>query len=176
MNALATLEGLENGTDIGIQTSGNVVQKWKVRDGGLEKDGVRLDEWMFGGYLRENRVYLADFSPPQAGEWFTSSDTRSWLYLVLEMEDGAAHCAQFRHGAFYQFQDRHDLVDRFQRVEAPEWGIPIVRDLCTRLWVKHREAIRTREMRDNIYGVAENLRYITSYAQRATEAIGRINR
>jgi len=36
MSALETLDGLANGTDIGIQTGGRGVDRWRVADGGLE--------------------------------------------------------------------------------------------------------------------------------------------
>jgi hypothetical protein len=176
MSALETLDGLANGTDIGIQTGGRGVDRWRVADGGLEKDGVRLDPWLFSGYLKENRVYLADFSPPQVGEWFTSEGLNRWMYLVMEMEDTTAHCAQFRNEEFFQFQDRGDLVERWHRCPAPDWGTPLVKGLTERLWILHKRDTEARQARDNIYAVQENLRYITSYAERATTTLGRINR
>lgn len=175
MTALTTLDGLANDTDIAIQQSGSTqIQRWKWRDGGLEKDGVRLDAWMFSGYLSKGRVYLADFSPPVVGEWFQAQGTR-WKYLVTEVNSaGVAQTAQFQREEFYQFTERADLVDRFQRCPAPEWASPLVVNLTTRLWAEHKRVEATAEAMRNIYSVQENLRYITNYAERATTTLGRI--
>ena len=66
MTALTTLEGQPLGTDVAIVTNGKV-QHWTVAEGGLVRDGQRLDPWFLTGLLAQGMVVSGEFAPPELG-------------------------------------------------------------------------------------------------------------
>ena len=172
--ALASLDGLDDGTDIAVVVS-NQVQRWQVLDGGLVRigDSKRVDPWFFTGYLNEGAVMLGDFSPPQVGEWWAAGGS-TYGFLVIATEIPLSTVAMFRRGSFYEWREQRNLLDEgYVRAEPPAWLTPEYLAMATLAYhnqAKYLDAHRkARAARDTQY----NLTYARDYLNRAIEQIER---
>lgn len=122
MPPITTLE-LPVGTDLALDT-GNRFTRWTRTELGFrDADGNELEEFFFTGWLEEGKLYLRDFSPPQAGDWFLFG-RRNWYYLVGRVVENKARCLIFRGGEFYDTDTVDDIQDTMTRCEPPDWVGP----------------------------------------------------
>lgn len=170
--ALTTLDGLADGTDIALQRGG-VTERWKFQDNKLvNKDGDNLDPFFFEGYLAEGRLYLGNFLPPEAGEWFGSAGVDRWMLLALNTEGAKTWCAQFQRGHFYQWIEYTDMVTTFQRIAAPEWSSEQFVNMTARAWSSHREVSAQEERNRKQRLAQESVTYAIDYLNRARGYLG----
>ena len=174
---LDTLDGLANGTDVAVVQASRV-ERWKVLDGGLCRDGVdkRVDPWFFAGLMNEGAVMLGDFTPPAVGEWWVSTYERAVASvsgcLVLATEGVNATVAVFRRGHWYEWRvDRNLLDDAYVRGEPPEWVSAPYLAMTQMAYEANRSRLESeatmRQYRDARY----NLAYAKDYLDRAVNAI-----
>lgn len=173
MSALTTLEGLADGTDVAVQMGSNF-ERWQVSGDGLIRDGVHVSGFFFTGYLRQGRVYLRDFTPPQVGEWFgpSTGETR-WSYLTVLADGETTTFAQFRDDTFYQWHriGSSESVARYSRKPVPDWAGPgrALREMTMMAHNMHTNLERMERTARRQRDAARNVRVASDYLHRAQE-------
>ena len=167
MSPLATFDGVENGADIAV-IQGSSRSKWKLVDGEMvDEHGDPLDPWFFAGLLAEGHVHLADFTPPEIGEWFTShrSETRCWLTVSTET-DGVVWTAMFTRGVFDGLHQVTRIVDQGTR-SGPEWATPqvttVLRTMGTQMLSQLTQLQQAATARREMRGFINDLNVVKSY-------------
>lgn len=169
--SLTTLDGLENGTAVGLRINGRT-QLWTVLDGGLLRDGHRLEPFFFTGFLEKGLLYLGDARPPEVGDWWREPGSDYYTYLILQLVDdnGRTYVAQYRHAEFYQFTYLRSVSEQYER-HTPEWapsGDQLVK-MAQRAWTFHKDLTTAQERSRNMSRINDYARQIESYTSRIRE-------
>lgn len=175
---LATLDGVEDGTDLAVMVGDGRIEHWQWTEGVMQKENHRLPPFFFTGLLKDGKVMPGNFSPPVKGEWFAQPGS-DWMWLVLkEKGDRIFRCAYFRRSNFYDWRDasQKDLIDNCMRVEAPAFATQEFVQMTDRASEENEARLKQereyRQMRD----ARNNLRYARDYLDQALQVMSREGR
>jgi hypothetical protein len=180
MTALATLDGIEEGTDLALVNGSNGnISRWKMGPDAtlLDHAGRPLDPFFFTGHLSDGNIYLADFSPPRGGEWFTGRGDSLAYLAVGDQVDGETPCAYFRRQTFRGLEDMTNLVDIATR-GRPDWvddtthASLLAMGRLAQGW--KTEATIARRARDQMNQLERELDVMVTYSRQARDRVARM--
>lgn len=177
---ITTFEDLEAGQDLALSTN-STVSKW-TWDGErmVNTDGHRVEPFFFSGALAQGRLVLANFAPPQVGEWFHRPTRANRLYLVVDITgEERIHSpmvATFVSGEFVGFTSMPNIVDQYERTEAPEWNNAAIRSLAVSAYGYHRRLEELQRQIGNIRTTRDYLRYTRDYLNSAITSLENTSR
>lgn len=163
--SITTLEGLANGTDLAVQSGGQVF-RWTYQDEVMvNQAGNRVDPWFFSGYLREGHVSLGDFRPPELGEWFTT-DTRTFLVVSVSRDHpNDPVTARFMGSTFSRFLMMDRIVENARRCESPAWANDTLVQMTIKAWKAEEEVTSVRQRLTHMRRARDYLGYAMDHLE-----------
>lgn len=121
MPNIATLDDIEVGTDVALDTGNGTHQRWtRTENGFTSTTGTELEDWFFTGWVEQGRMFLRDYTPPVVGEWFSDPARRLW-FLVGVVDGTKSWTVMYREDRFQGISTRENLQEDHRRCDPPEW-------------------------------------------------------
>ena len=172
MNAVTDLAEVDNGTHLAVVQTNGQIERWLWEDGVMQKDGNRLPPFFFSGLLRDNKVMLGNFAPPQRGEWFRYQSRAEFGWLIVAvLAENRYSTIHFRRGNFYDWREmsQDDLFATCVRTEAPEWVTQPYVDMAYRAHEERTARLAQEQQARNLRDARTNMTYARDYLTRAIE-------